>query len=62
MLSCMLEDVRIWTRRNFMTPIFKLSLWGPYALFSRPELKVERCSYDVITPSAAQMCIRDRNY
>ena len=33
---------------------FKLSLWGPYALFSRPELKVERCSYDVITPSAAR--------
>ena len=37
-----------------MTPTFKLSLWGPYALFSRPELKVERCSYDVITPSAAR--------
>ena len=36
-----------------MTPTFKLSLWGPYALFSRPELKVERCSYEVITPSAA---------
>lgn len=33
---------------------FKFSLWGPYALFSRPELKVERCSYDVITPSAAR--------
>ena len=37
-----------------MTPTFKLSLWGPYALFSRPELKVERRSYDVITPSAAR--------
>ena len=23
-------------------------------LFSRPEMKVERCSYDVITPSAAR--------
>lgn len=27
---------------------------GQYALFSRPELKVERVSYDVITPSAAR--------
>ncbi|MEE0681081.1 MAG: type I-C CRISPR-associated protein Cas5c [Candidatus Gastranaerophilaceae bacterium] len=28
--------------------------WGELALFSRPEMKVERCSYDVITPSAAR--------
>ncbi len=27
---------------------------GDYALFSRPEMKVERVSYDVITPSAAR--------
>lgn len=32
----------------------KIKVWGPYALFSRPEMKVERCSYDVITPSAAR--------
>lgn len=32
----------------------KLEVWGDYALFSRPELKVERVSYDVITPSAAR--------
>ena len=32
----------------------KIKLWGDYALFSRPEMKVERCSYDVITPSAAR--------
>ena len=32
----------------------KVSVWGDYALFSRPELKVERCSYDMITPSAAR--------
>jgi len=31
-----------------------LEAWGPYALFSRPELKTERMSYDVITPSAAR--------
>jgi CRISPR-associated protein Cas5d len=27
---------------------------GDYALFTRPEMKVERMSYDVITPSAAR--------
>ena len=27
---------------------------GAYALFTRPEMKVERVSYDVITPSAAR--------
>ncbi len=32
----------------------KVHVWGDYALFSRPELKVERCSYDMITPSAAR--------
>lgn len=33
---------------------FVVDLWGDYALFTRPELKVERYSYDVITPSAAR--------
>lgn len=33
---------------------FLLELWGDYALFTRPEFKVERVSYDVITPSAAR--------
>lgn len=32
----------------------KLEVWGDYALFTRPEMKVERVSYDVITPSAAR--------
>jgi CRISPR-associated protein Cas5d len=32
----------------------KLEVWGDYALFTRPELKVERVSYDVMTPSAAR--------
>lgn len=32
----------------------KLELWGDYACFSRPEMKVERVSYDVMTPSAAR--------
>ena len=34
--------------------MIQLEVWGPYALFSRPELKVERMSYDIITPSAAR--------
>lgn len=29
-------------------------VWGEFALFCRPEMKVERCSYDVMTPSAAR--------
>lgn len=33
---------------------FCLEVWGPLACFTRPELKVERVSYDVITPSAAR--------
>ena len=32
----------------------KLRVWGDFACFSRPEMKVERVSYDVITPSAAR--------
>lgn len=32
----------------------KLEVWGDYALFTRPEMKVERVSYDIITPSAAR--------
>lgn len=32
----------------------KLKVWGDYACFSRPEMKVERVSYDIITPSAAR--------
>jgi len=31
-----------------------LEVWGDYALFTRPELKTERVSYDVMTPSAAR--------
>ncbi|MDD4589429.1 MAG: type I-C CRISPR-associated protein Cas5c [Parabacteroides sp.] len=33
---------------------FCLEVWGDMACFTRPELKVERVSYDVITPSAAR--------
>lgn len=33
---------------------FCLEVSGPYACFTRPEMKVERVSYNVITPSAAR--------
>ena len=33
---------------------FCLEVSGPFACFTRPEMKVERVSYDVITPSAAR--------
>lgn len=33
---------------------YGLEVWGDWACFTRPELKVERVSYDVITPSAAR--------
>lgn len=36
------------------TPILKIRAHGPLACFTRPELKVERVSYPVITPSAAR--------
>lgn len=32
----------------------RLHVWGQHALFTRPELKVERYSFDVMTPSAAR--------
>lgn len=31
-----------------------IEVWGNYACFSRPEMKTERVSYDVMTPSAAR--------
>ncbi len=35
----------------------RLLVRGDYALFTRPELKVERVSYDVMTPSAARAIV-----
>lgn len=32
----------------------KLKVWGDYASFNRPEMKVERVTYDIMTPSAAR--------
>lgn len=32
----------------------RLKVWGNHGCFTRPEMKVERVSYDVMTPSAAR--------
>jgi CRISPR-associated protein Cas5d len=37
-----------------MTYGIRLNVWGSWACFTRPEMKVERVSYDVMTPSAAR--------
>ena len=42
--------------------MIQLEVWGAYALFSRPELKVGRVSYDVPTPSAARGIVESVYY
>lgn len=38
-----------------MSPLcVAVKVWGEFALFTRPELKVERLSYPMMTPSAAR--------
>jgi CRISPR-associated protein Cas5d len=39
---------------EYFDKTFALDVSGDYACFTRPEMKVERVSYDVITPSAAR--------
>jgi len=40
--------------KEFKSKIITLRVWGDNACFTRPEMKVERVSYDVMTPSAAR--------
>jgi len=35
-------------------PLLEVKVWAPYACFTRPEMKVERVTYPVMTPSAAR--------
>lgn len=35
-------------------PPLSVKVWGDFACFTRPEMKVERVSYDAMTPSAAR--------
>lgn len=39
---------------DYFSKVFCLEVRGDYACFTRPEMKVERVSYDVPTPSAAR--------
>lgn len=39
---------------SLRSPTYRVRVYGPYACFTRPELKVERVSYEVMTPSAAR--------
>jgi len=39
---------------NGKSRMIRLKVWGDNACFTRPEMKVERVSYDVMTPSAAR--------
>ena len=39
---------------GYLNNTFCLEVKGDFACFTRPEMKVERVSYDVITPSAAR--------
>lgn len=41
-------------RDTHLSPPLRLRVWGERACFTRPEMKVERVSYDVMTPSAAR--------
>ena len=49
-----LSAERLW--RNNLCPlrVFRIRVSGEFACFTRPETKVERFSYPVITPSAAR--------
>ncbi|GMA15576.1 type I-C CRISPR-associated protein Cas5 (plasmid) [Deinococcus metallilatus] len=44
----------IQSRPSTSARTFTLEVWGDYGCFTRPELKVERFSYPIITPSAAR--------
>ena len=35
-------------------PPLEVKVWGDFACFTRPDMKVERVSYPVMTPSAAR--------
>jgi CRISPR-associated protein Cas5d len=43
-----------WNEKEVNTMSIRLEVWGDRACFTRPEMKTERVSYDVMTPSAAR--------
>ena len=48
------KNVSDFRKGAYMGYGVKVRVWGELALFSRPEAKVERYSYDCMTPSAAR--------
>ena len=47
------EQLMNQTSKRISEPVC-IRVWGEHACFTRPEMKVERVSYDVMTPSAAR--------
>ena len=52
-IRCSILKIQIKRKWSDDMSVF-VEVWGDYACFSRPEMKVERVSYDVMTPSAAR--------
>ena len=50
-----LPDCTTGFRKEAVPMSMLIEVWGDYACFSRPEMKTERVSYDIITPSAARV-------
>jgi CRISPR-associated protein Cas5d len=51
----MMAPLRVSSGRNqVQTSPLEVKVWGPLACFTRPEMKVERVSYTVMTPSSAR--------
>ena len=48
------QNIKLRIKMEYTDKEYCIEVWGDYACFTRPELKVERVSYDVITPSAAR--------
>jgi CRISPR-associated protein Cas5d len=46
--------LNLWEEITVAPPFVSVKVWAEFALFTRPELKVERLSYPFITPSAAR--------
>lgn len=58
LVFCFMEKIISFRRCDRMSFGFKIIVEGDYACFTRPELKVERVSYDVPTPGALEGLIK----
>ena len=53
-INCPDDEANLLTEWVQPKKPIRIRFWGDYAAFNRPELSVERYSYDVMTPSAAR--------